>query len=165
MLDPNTTRLKQDSLVFALYATPDAKKLDPKWKELAPILKAAAKLVLREVMPTLYKLELGVILQSDEELRALNIKALHHDYYTDILTFEIDRGEHRLQAELYLSLDRARENALRFKSTQRNELTRLVIHGMLHLAGYNDKLASEKKRMQRKERYFLEHLSKLHTIE
>lgn len=157
--------MKQHSLKFQLFATTAAKRLEPKWKKLEVLLKAAAHDVLREEMPDVHKLYLGVILQSDEELRKINISALQHDYYTDIITFEIDRTPHLLSAELYISVERARENALRFKVSDRNELARLVIHGVLHLAGYSDKQAAAKKRMQRKERYFLERLSKLHTIE
>lgn len=157
--------MKQHSLSFALFATAAAKQLDPKWKKLEVLLKTAAKEVYRDELPDIHKFELNVILQSDEELRELNIAALDHDYYTDIITFEIDRDEHTLSAELYISLERARENALRFGGSQRNELARLVIHGVLHLAGYSDKQAAPKKRMQRKERFFLERLSKLHPIE
>ncbi len=150
---------------FHLFATDAVKKLDPSWKKLEPLLKFAAERVLLEELEQVKKFSLNVILQSDEELRELNIKALNHDYYTDILTFEIDQSAHMLSAELYISLERAQENALRFKVLSRNELVRLVIHGMLHLAGFNDKLAADKKRMQRRERYFLAIVTKQHIIE
>ncbi len=150
---------------FHLFATDAVKKLEPSWKKLEPMLKFSAEQVLIKELDQVKKCTLNVILQSDEELRELNIKALNHDYYTDILTFEIDQSTHMLSAELYISLERAQENALRFKLVSRNELARLVIHGMLHLAGYNDKLATEKKRMQRRERYFLTLLTKQHLIE
>src|SRR5690242_2395092 len=139
----------KQSLRFKLFATDTVKRLDKNWKKLEPLLNESAKCVLRDEMPEVGKLTLNVILNSDEELRELNIRALNHDYYTDIITFEIDRDEHALNAELYISLERARENAHTYKASIRNELARLVIHGMLHLAGYGDKLAADKKRMQR----------------
>ncbi|HYM19493.1 MAG TPA: rRNA maturation RNase YbeY [Candidatus Kapabacteria bacterium] len=157
--------MKRHSLHFTLFATAGAKKLDPKWKKLEPLLEQAADDVYREELGTFSKLHLSVILQTDEELRELNVRSLQHDYYTDILTFEIDRKEHSLSAELYISLHRARENALHYTVGVRNELAHLVIHGMLHLAGYSDKQARAKKRMQRKERYFLEQLQKQNHIE
>ena len=157
--------MRQYSLNFHLFATSAAKKLEPTWKKLEPLLERAAEVVYHEELAEFHKLNLNVILQSDEELRELNIKALAHDYYTDILTFEIEKEGHTLTAELYVSLERARENALSFGVSERNELAHLVIHGMLHLAGYSDKQAQAKKRMQRKERYFLEQLSKQYSIE
>jgi rRNA maturation RNase YbeY len=157
--------MKRQSIRFHLYATQDVKRLDPKWKKLEPLLEEAARCVFREELESLHKLTLNVILNSDEELRELNIRSLQHDFYTDIITFEIDRDEKTLSAELYVSLERARENALRFKASIRNELARLVIHGMLHLAGYEDKLSSAKKRMQRRERYFLQCVQKTFSID
>ena len=157
--------MKRQSLTFHLYSTDAAKRLDPKWKKLEPLLKESARCVLEEELESIGKLRLNVILNSDEELRELNVRVLNHDYFTDIITFEIDREEHTLSAELYISLERARENAHTYKASIRNELARLVIHGMLHLAGYGDKLATEKKRMQRKERYFLACVQKNITID
>jgi probable rRNA maturation factor len=155
----------KQSLRFGFYATDAAKKLDPKWKKLEPLVKEAARCVLREELEEIGKLTLNVVLNSDEELREINIRSLNHDYYTDIITFEIDRDEHTLSAELYISSQRAQENARRFKASFRNELARLVIHGMLHLVGYGDKLAAEKKRMRRRERYFLQCVQKVISIE
>jgi probable rRNA maturation factor len=110
-------------------------------------------------------MKLGIVLMSDEELLEMNLKVMKHDFYTDILTFEIERKKAVLEAELYFSLDRASENALRYKVTLRNELARLAIHGMLHLAGYDDKKSAGKKRMREKERFFLEYLRSEHSIE
>ena len=157
--------MKQHSLRFSLFATPAVKAIDPKWKKLEPLLKEAASEVYHEELGEFKKFVLNIVLQSDEELRELNIRSLDHDYYTDILTFEIERSETELIAELYFSIERATENAHRFGVSLRNELARLAIHGVLHLAGYSDKQAQAKKRMQRKERYFLERLQKLDHIE
>ncbi len=157
--------MKQYSFRFSFFATKAVKAIDPKWKKLEPLLKRAAEEVYHEELDEFRKFDLNIILESDEELRELNIRSLDHDYYTDILTFEIERTEIELIAELYISYERASENALRFGVSLRNELARLVIHGVLHLAGYSDKQAQAKKRMQRKERYFLERLQKLQFIE
>ena len=75
---------------------------------------------------------------TDEELRELNVQSLGHDYYTDILTFEIDRTATHLMGELYFSVDRALENARKHKQAIEDELILLAIHGVLHLAGYDD---------------------------
>lgn len=98
---------------------------------------------------------LNVILQSDDELLVLNRTALKHDFYTDIITFEIERTDTHLEADLYISVDRARENAERFGGDLVRELTRVVVHGILHLGGYSDKAPDQKKRMQLRERYWL----------
>ena len=100
-------------------------------------------------------LAVNVVLQSDDELLILNRTALKHDFYTDIITFELERSDTLLESELYISVDRARENAERFGIELVKELTRVVVHGMLHLAGFNDKDPDEKKRMQMRERFWL----------
>ena len=101
------------------------------------------------------ELALNVILQSDDELLVLNRTALKHDYYTDIITFELERTQTMIEAELYISVDRAKENAERFGIDLVTELTRVVVHGLLHLAGYDDKDPEKKKRMQVRERFWL----------
>ena len=101
------------------------------------------------------ELAINVVLQSDDELLVLNRAALKHDYYTDIITFELERTDAQIEAELYISVDRARENAERFGTDLVKELTRVVVHGLLHLAGFTDKLPDEKKRMQGRERFWL----------
>jgi probable rRNA maturation factor len=127
----------------------------PKWKSYASILKKGSSEVHRKELPTIKSLKLTIVFQTDEELLELNKQALGHDYYTDILTFEIERDSNSLEGELYISLDRAKENALFYKDTLRNELARLAIHGMLHLAGYDDKSPAGKREMRRKEKEFL----------
>jgi probable rRNA maturation factor len=112
-------------------------------------------------IPTLKEFNLGIVMMSDEELLALNQSALGHDYYTDILTFEIERTKEKsgnpekLEAELYFSVDRARENAKKARVSLEMELVHLAIHGVLHLAGYDDHEELSKKRMVNRERFFL----------
>ena len=152
-------------LEFSCAATKAAAKTYPKWKSLIPLLQVAANEVMASELPEITNMKLGIVFMSDRELLELNREAMKHDFYTDILTFEIERNKHVLEAELYFSLDRARENALRYKATLRNELARLAIHGMLHLAGYDDKKPAAKKKMREKEKFFLGYLQNERTIE
>ena len=140
---------------FCCSASAIIAKKFPRWKSYTPILKKISREVLIAELPKITKMKLGIVLLTDDELLKLNKEALGHDYYTDILTFEIERKNNALEAELYFSLDRARENALRYKVTLRNELARLAIHGMLHLAGYDDKSPAAKKNMRKKEQEFM----------
>jgi rRNA maturation RNase YbeY len=152
-------------LEFACTASKAASKKYPKWKALIPLLRVAVHEVMRQELLKIRTLKLGIVLMNDEELLEMNRQVLKHDFYTDILTFEIEREQTALEAELYFSLDRARENALQYKVTLRNELARLAIHGMLHLAGYDDKNPAGKKRMRERERFFLEYLHSEQSIE
>ena len=140
----------------SINASKASAKKFPNWKSYTPLLKKAAHAVLKKELPTVKFLKLTIVFQTDEELLDLNKQALGHDFYTDILTFEIERDANSLEVEIYISLDRAQENALRYKTTLRNELARLAIHGMLHLARYEDKTPAGKKEMRKKEKEFLE---------
>lgn len=124
-----------------------------------PRLRSHLTRVVRRVAETEFagiaELALTVVLESDDEILVLNRTALKHDFYTDIITFELERTATLLEAELYISTDRARENAERFGAALVKELTRVVVHGLLHLAGYSDKRPSDKKRMQARERFWL----------
>ena len=118
-------------------------------------LKRAAKLVLETDLSYLDELQLSIVVMSDDELLSINRTSLGHDFYTDIITFEIDRSETALEAELYISIDRATENAKKLRIPIEKELVHLVIHGVLHLAGYEDKPQTKKKQMQTRERWYL----------
>lgn len=96
----------------------------------------------------------NVVFCSDAYLLQINIDFLAHDYYTDIITF--DNGTAQLIAgELYISIDRIKENSLLYGVSFRMELARVVIHGILHLAGYEDKSPGDKKKMKQKEDFYL----------
>lgn len=100
--------------------------------------------------------ELRIILCSDEELLQINRNYLQHDYYTDIITFPFtDSGDSHLDAELYISVDRVRDNAKTQKSSFSTELHRVIFHGVLHLCGYGDKTEAETKMMRGLEDSFL----------
>jgi probable rRNA maturation factor len=117
-------------------------------------MKQAAKLVADTELPET-SLDLSVIAMSDEELLEINRTSLKHDYLTDVITFEIEQTDDSLESEIYISVERALENARRFKRTVELEIIHLVIHAVLHLAGYTDKTASGRKQMRNKERWYL----------
>ena len=152
-------------LDFSCTASEAVKNTYPKWNEFIPLLQTAVKEVVIAELQDIAEMKLTIVILTDDELLEMNLRVLKHDFYTDILTFEIERSTNALEAELYFSFDRVEENALRFKVSLRNELARLAIHGILHLAGYDDKEPEAKKLMRKKERFFLEYLQKERSIE
>ncbi len=89
--------------------------------------------------------------QTDEELLEVNLTHLNHDTYTDIITFDLSDKEGVIDGEIYLSVDRIKENALTFGVDFWTEYVRVVSHGLLHLLGYGDKSELEAKVMREKE--------------
>jgi probable rRNA maturation factor len=87
---------------------------------------------------------------SDEYLRSLNQDFLRHNTYTDILSFDLSEGQ-QVAGEIYISIDRIRENAVNFNESFENELRRVMAHGILHFLGYKDKSPTQKAQMRRKE--------------
>ena len=81
--------------------------------------------------------------QTDEELHAINVSHLNHDTFTDIITFDMSDNEGVIDGEIYLSMDRIRENAELFNVDFMNEYVRVVSHGLFHLMGYGDKSEDE----------------------
>ena len=101
-------------------------------------------------------LSLDIIFCSDEYLLEINNKHLQHDYYTDIITFDLsDPNSARTTGELYISIDRVKDNALSLQAKFSIELLRVVFHGALHLCGYKDKTPTDIKRMREKEDEYL----------
>ncbi len=98
---------------------------------------------------------LNYIFCSDEYLKEVNIQYLNHKSYTDIITFNYNPSEKELDGEIYISVDRVRENAETFKTDFKPELNRVIIHGVLHLIGFNDKTKTEKSIMREKEDSYL----------
>jgi rRNA maturation RNase YbeY len=99
--------------------------------------------------------KINYIFCSDDYLLDINIKYLGHDYYTDIITFPYQQGQY-IESDIYISLDRIRENAIDYHVSFENELRRVMVHGLLHLIGYGDKDESQAKTMRSKEEYYLE---------
>ena len=95
-----------------------------------------------------------VVFCSDSFLLDLNKKHLNHDYFTDIITFSYTTLD-RISGDLFISVDRVKENALKEGVFFERELERVVYHGVLHLCGYNDKTPEEIKEMRSKENYYL----------
>lgn len=98
---------------------------------------------------------LSVVFMSDDDLLVINKQHLDHDFYTDIITFPIEEDDDNLEAEIYISIDRVRDNAMEFKTSFSNELLRVYLHGILHLVGYRDKTAEDKKVMRSKEQHYM----------
>lgn len=103
-----------------------------------------------------YKLdELNYILCSDEYLLQINQQYLNHDTYTDIVTFDNSDQEQIIIGDIFISVERTQENAVKFNVSPDTELHRVIIHGVLHLMGYKDKSAADKKLMTQKEDFYL----------
>ena len=99
-------------------------------------------------------LSLDIIFIDDESLRALHKKYLNDNSLTDIITFNLG-DDSNLEGEIYISLDRAQKNADDYQVSLSNEIMRLIIHGCLHLAGYDDKSNEQREIMKKKEDYYL----------
>lgn len=99
--------------------------------------------------------ELTYIFCSDEYLLNINQQYLDHDTYTDIITFDNSEKEGFITGDIFISIPRIKENAVKFSVTETDELHRVIIHGALHLLGYTDKTAAAKKKMSLKEDYYL----------
>jgi rRNA maturation RNase YbeY len=86
----------------------------------------------------------------------MNVDYLNHDTYTDIITFDNSEKEHDLEGDLFISIDRVRENAKTHATDEDSELTRVLAHGLLHLMGYKDKSKEEASLMRKKEEEAIE---------
>ncbi len=100
--------------------------------------------------------ELNFILCSDDYLLRINQDFLEHDYYTDVITFDNSEALKTILGDVFISLDRVKENARTFKSSTDEELRRIMVHGTLHLLGYKDTSKIDKKLMTQKENDYLE---------
>lgn len=117
----------------------------------------------RDLIKKLFLLErvkmesFSVVFCSDTYLLKINREYLNHDYYTDIITFDLS-ASNLVEGELYISVDRVKENAKNLKTQFSVEILRVIIHGALHLCGYKDKTSPEEKKMRMKEDYYLNKL-------
>ncbi len=100
--------------------------------------------------------ELNYIFCSDEYLYQMNVDYLNHDTYTDIITFDNSEKTRELEGDIFVSVDRVKENALNLKVDEGTELTRVLAHGLLHLMGYKDKSKEEASLMRSKEEEAIE---------
>lgn len=99
--------------------------------------------------------DLAYIFCDDAKILEVNLKYLQHDYFTDIITFDYSRGR-LLRGDMYISLDTVKSNSVLVSSTYRRELLRVIIHGVLHLCGINDKGPGEREVMEMHENNALE---------
>lgn len=97
---------------------------------------------------------IAYIFCSDEYLHNINVKFLKHDTLTDIITFDYSEGK-ILSGEIYISAQRVKDNAAVYGASYIHELCRVLVHGLLHLSGYNDKTKTEKESMRQREEYHL----------
>ena len=98
---------------------------------------------------------LNYIFCSDKYLLGINKEFLNHNYYTDIISFNLANKEAPVEGEVYISLDRVKANALELNQYYKTELHRVILHGALHLCGYNDKTSKEIDLMRKMEEYYL----------
>ena len=113
---------------------------------------------LRLFITSIFKFEkkslsnLSFVFCSDSYLLEINKNFLQHNFFTDIITFDLTpNGQKEIEAEIYISVDRVRENAKTFKTSTQQEIHRVIFHGVLHLCGYADKSVPQKAKMTQKE--------------
>ncbi len=124
------------------------------------------KTILKTLLSDLFHKEgrqlagLSIVFCSDDYLLELNRQFLQHDYYTDILTFLMSERGAPVEGELYISVDRVRDNARALGVPTLQELRRVIIHGSLHLCGFKDKLKKDQALIRQKEDRYLQLLKK-----
>jgi len=99
--------------------------------------------------------QINIIFCSDNYILDINQKYLMHDYFTDIITFDYCEGN-VMSGDLFISVDSVKENSIFYKTEFEDELNRVIVHGLLHLIGYDDHTEEEQKVMREKENYYLE---------
>jgi rRNA maturation RNase YbeY len=108
--------------------------------------------------------QLDYIFCTDEFLLQMNQQYLKHNYFTDIITFNLSENTKAVVGEIYISIDRVKENAIQFNTSYVQELHRVLFHGALHLCGYKDKSKKDQVLMRQKENFYLHQYFMLHTI-
>lgn len=94
------------------------------------------------------KFDVNYIFTDDESVLRINRDFLHHDYYTDIITFNNSAEPTKLESDIFISIDRVKDNALSLKTPFEDELHRVIFHGILHLCGHGDKSKKEREEMR-----------------
>ena len=131
------------------YNTDGVKMPKIKRKDTTAWIKAVAQTYGRKVG------EVGYMFVNDEKILEINNEYLGHDYYTDVITFDYDEGD-VVNGDIVISIDTVRTNAEMFGKAYEDELYRVIIHGILHLCGLNDKGPGEREIMEKAENKALE---------
>ncbi len=118
------------------------KTLNNKW------LKLVAESEIRKIG------DISIIFCSDNYILDVNQKYLNHDYFTDIITFDYCEGD-KLSGDLFISVDSVMENSVEYGTEFKDELNRVIVHGILHLIGYDDHNKKDVELMRKKENYYL----------
>ena len=132
-------------MAFHYYEENVKARLDGKRK-----LSAFLSQKIKESLPV-KKIDIRYVFCNDDFLWEKNKAFLQHDTLTDIITFDLSEKETALDAEIYISIDRVKENARHFATSYQEELHRVIFHGMLHLCGFKDKTPEEKAIMRQQE--------------
>lgn len=98
---------------------------------------------------------LSFIFCTDDQLLEINQQHLNHDFFTDVITFDYGEGSSTLSGDIFISIDRVKDNASSLSVEFNNELHRVMVHGVLHLCGYKDKTEADEKEMRMKEDHYL----------
>jgi rRNA maturation RNase YbeY len=98
--------------------------------------------------------EITIVFCTDDYLLEINKTYLNHDFYTDIITFDYSEND-LVSGDLFISIDRVKDNAESFSVSFDNELKRVIYHGVLHLCGYKDKTENDEKEMREKENFYI----------
>ncbi|MEI6888281.1 MAG: rRNA maturation RNase YbeY [Bacteroidales bacterium] len=99
--------------------------------------------------------DINFVITSDEVLHSINLKYLNTDTYTDIISFTLSEESGSISGDIYISIERVRDNAIKYKVTAEEEFRRILVHGILHLLGYDDKSKGDKTRMTIMENKYL----------
>lgn len=105
--------------------------------------------------------ELNYIFCSDEYLFQINVDYLDHDTYTDIITFDNSEEEKMIEGDIFISIDRVKENASNLNQSEQKELSRVISHGLFHLMGYKDKSKEQASTMRNKEEFAIDLFEKI----
>ena len=101
--------------------------------------------------------DITIILSNDDKLYKLKKKYFNKDLLTDVISFNLEEDGNSIEGEVYISLDRIKENAIKFNQTLEVEFKRVIVHGCLHLIGFNDQTIEDKKKMTSLENHYLKY--------
>ena len=99
--------------------------------------------------------EIRIVFVDNVKIHSLNKDYLGHDYPTDVISFPIEKENNFIEGEVYISIDKASEQAKDFDISQNEEIWRLIVHGVLHLLEYDDQIEEHKVIMKKKEDFYL----------